>query len=82
MIWPEACRLHFKLATHQGLSLRRPVHGLKQQRQIVEVSAHSRVAWPKAFFIDLERATIERLGFRKPVRLRKQYSEGVEVCSL
>ena len=68
MIGAEAFLVDGKRAAHQGLGLGKPVRGLKQLRQIVEVRGHIGMIGAEAFLVDGERAAHQGLGLRKPVR--------------
>ena len=65
-------------APHQGLGLRKAVRGLKQLRQIVQVSGHVGMTGAEAFLVDGQRAPHQGLGLRKPVRGLKQQRQIVE----
>ena len=54
------------------LGLGKPVRGLKQLRQIVEVSGHIGMIGAEAFLVDGERAAHQGLGLGEPVRGLKQ----------
>ena len=69
MIGAEAFLVDGERAAHQGLGLGKPVRGLKQYRQIVEVSGHIGMIGPEAFLVDGERAAHQRLGLGEPVRV-------------
>ena len=72
MTGAEAFLVDGQRAPHQGLGLGKPVRGLKQRRQIVQVR------WPhwddrgRSFLVDGQRAAHQRLGLRKTVRGLKQ----------
>ena len=68
-----------KRAAHQGLGFGKPVRGLKQHRQIVEVSGHIGMLRAEAFLVDGECAALQGLGLRKTVRVLKQLRQIVQV---
>ncbi len=70
MIRAEALLVDSERAAHQRLGLGKTVRGLKQRRQIVEVSGHIGMTGAEAFFVDGERAAHQRFGLDKPVRGR------------
>ena len=79
MIGAEAFLVDGERAAHQGLGLRKTVRGLKQLRQIVEVSGHIGMIGAEAFLVDGERAAHQGLGLGKTVRGLKQLRQIVEV---
>ena len=72
MIGPEAFLVDRERAAQQRLGLGKPVRGLKQQRQVVEVSGHVWMIRAEALLVDGERAAHQRLGLGKTVRGLKQ----------
>ena len=79
MAGAEAFLVDGQRAAHQGLGLGKPVRGLKQLRQIIEVYGHIGMAGAEAFLVDGQRAAHQGLGLGKPVRGLKQLRQIVEV---
>jgi hypothetical protein len=66
-------------AAHERLGLGRPVHGLQQQREILEAFRDATMLGSVAGLVDRQRAAPDRLGLGQPVGGFQQPGEVVEV---